>query len=75
MALLFLFGQSPLTAVLVGILMLGFYVPMSYLLDRFLHGERLRASELPNRADGAHGTPVEDAAGGGFVPPPVALVR
>jgi len=45
------------------------------LLDRFLHGERLRASELPNRADGAHGTPVEDAAGGGFVPPPVALVR
>jgi anthranilate synthase component II len=45
------------------------------LLDRFLHGERLRSSELPNRADGAHGTPVADDADGGFVPPPVGLVR
>ena len=49
------------------------------LLDRFLHGERVRSIELPNRADGAHGTPVEDRrrdeADGGFVPPPVALVR
>jgi anthranilate synthase component 2 len=49
------------------------------LLDRFLHGERMRSIELPNRADGAHGTPVEDRrrdeAGDGFVPPPVALVR
>ena len=50
-----------------------------FLLDRFLHGERVRSSEFPNRADGAHGTPVEDhrrdEAGGGFVPPPVELVR
>jgi hypothetical protein len=41
-ALLFLFGQSALTAVLVGILMLGFYVPMSYLVDRFIHQRHLR---------------------------------
>jgi hypothetical protein len=49
-ALLFLFGQSPLTAVLVGILMLGFYVPMSYLLDRFLHERHLR-KEAQKRAE------------------------
>jgi hypothetical protein len=41
-ALLFLFGQSALTAVFVGILMLGFYVPMSYLVDRFIHQRHLR---------------------------------
>jgi hypothetical protein len=41
-ALLFLFGQSALAAVLVGILMLGFYVPMSYLVDRFIHQRHLR---------------------------------
>jgi anthranilate synthase component 2 len=49
------------------------------LLDRFLHGERVPASELPNRADGAHGEAAEDRrrdeAGRGFVPPPVELVR
>src|SRR5512144_144200 len=31
-ALLFVFGQPPLTAALVGILMLGFYVPMTFML-------------------------------------------
>ena len=49
------------------------------MLDRFLHGARARPNELPNRADGAHGAAVEgrlpDEAGGGFVPPPVELVR
>src|SRR5262245_13042233 len=34
--LLTLFGQSPAAAVLVGILMMGFYVPMAFLLDRYL---------------------------------------
>jgi GMP synthase-like glutamine amidotransferase len=49
------------------------------LLDRFLHGARVPLSELPNRADGAHAAADEDRgrddAGGGFVPPPVELVR
>ena len=41
-ALLTLFGQSPAAAVLVGILMMGFYVPMAFLLDRYLHQRFLR---------------------------------
>ena len=49
------------------------------LLDRFLHGERARPNELPNRADRAHATAADDRgrgeAGDGFVPPPVELVR
>ncbi|MEO8258188.1 MAG: aminodeoxychorismate/anthranilate synthase component II [Acidobacteriota bacterium] len=48
------------------------------LLDRFLHGERGRPNELPNRADGAHaaaGDHLYGAAPDRFVPPPVALVR
>jgi hypothetical protein len=49
-ALLFVFGQSALTAVFVGILMLGFYVPMSYLVDRFFHQRHLR-KEAQKRAE------------------------
>jgi hypothetical protein len=49
-ALLFLFGQPPLTAVLVGILMLGFYVPMTFLLDRFMYQRHLR-KEAKKRAE------------------------
>ena len=57
------------------------------MLDRFLHGDRSRTNELPNRADGVHAdaqarrprTPPwaarGDDAGGAFVPPPVELVR
>ena len=49
------------------------------MLDRFLHGERVRTNELPNRADGAHRPAAEagrrDDTSGGFVPPPVELVR
>lgn len=53
------------------------------MLDRFLHGERSRASDLPARADGAR-EPLRaalpwatagDDTGGTFVPPPVELVR
>ncbi len=49
------------------------------MLDRFLHGDRSRASELPNRADGMH-APAEaalpwESAHDAFVPPPVDLVR
>lgn len=41
-ALLTVFGQNPAVALLVGLLMLGFYVPMAYLLDRFIHQRHLR---------------------------------
>jgi Flp pilus assembly protein TadB len=40
--LLALFGQNPLVSVLVGVLMLGFYVPMAYLMDRFFYQRHLR---------------------------------
>ena len=57
------------------------------MLDRFLHGDRPRTNELPNRADGVHADAQArrprtapwaargDDAGGTFVPPPVELVR
>jgi hypothetical protein len=48
--LLSLFGQNPATSLVVGILMLGFYVPMSYLLDRFFHQRHLR-KEAQKRAE------------------------
>jgi hypothetical protein len=50
LALLIVFGQNPATAVLVGTLMLGFYVPMTYLLDRFVHQRYLR-KEAKKRAE------------------------
>jgi hypothetical protein len=40
--LLTLFGQNPAATILVGLLMLGFYVPMAFLLDRFLYQRYLR---------------------------------
>jgi hypothetical protein len=48
--LLALFGQSPIAALLVGVLMIGFYVPMAYLLDRFFYPRPLR-KEAEKRAD------------------------
>jgi hypothetical protein len=48
--LLAIFGQSPLAALLVGVLMLGFYVPMAYLMDRFFHQRHLR-KEAQKRAE------------------------
>jgi Flp pilus assembly protein TadB len=41
-ALIVLFGQTVGAAVLVAVLMLGFYVPMAYLLDRFMFQRHLR---------------------------------
>jgi hypothetical protein len=48
--LLSLFGQNPLVALLTGILLLGFYVPMAYLLDRFMYQRHLR-KEAQKRAE------------------------
>ena len=44
-AVLIVLGQSPAVSVLVGVLMLGFYVPMSFLLDRFFYQRHLRKEE------------------------------
>lgn len=44
-ALLAVFGQNPAVALLVGVLMLGFYVPMAFLLDRFMYQRFLRKEE------------------------------
>src|SRR5947208_7693115 len=48
--LLALFGQNPLVSLLVGLVMLGFYVPMAYLLDRFFWQRHLK-KEAQKRAE------------------------
>ena len=40
--ILALLGQNPLQIVVVGILMLGFYVPMAFVMDRFFYQRHLR---------------------------------
>lgn len=59
--LLALFGQNPAAILLIGVLMLGFYVPMAFLMDRFMYQRHLR-KEAQKRAEreaqrtGAHQT-------------------
>jgi hypothetical protein len=48
--LLTVFGQSPIASLGVGVLMLGFYVPMAYLMDRFFYQRHLR-KEAQKRAE------------------------
>jgi hypothetical protein len=48
--LLAFFGQNPIASLLVGIVMLGFYVPMAFLLDRFFWQRHLR-KEAQKRAE------------------------
>jgi len=40
--LLALLGQNPIASLLIGVLMLGFYVPMAFLMDRYFHQRFLR---------------------------------
>jgi hypothetical protein len=40
--LLAFMGQNPIASLLIGILMMGFYVPMAFLLDRFFYQRHLR---------------------------------
>ena len=49
-ALLVVFGQNPAVSLLVGVLTLGFYVPMSFLLDRFMYQRYVR-KEAQKRAE------------------------
>ena len=44
------FGQNPAVALGVGVLMLGFYVPMAFTLDRFVYHRHLR-KEAQKRAE------------------------
>jgi len=39
------FGRPPLASAAIAVLMLGFYVPMSFLVDRFFYQRRLRQEE------------------------------
>jgi hypothetical protein len=39
------FGREPLPSAAIAVLMLGFYVPMSFLVDRFFYQRRLRQEE------------------------------
>jgi hypothetical protein len=48
--LLALLGQNPIASLLIGVLMLGFYVPMAFLMDRFFHQRFLR-KEAEKRAE------------------------
>ena len=49
-ALLLVFCQAPAAAAAIGVLMLGFYVPMAFLMDRFFYQRHLR-KEAEKRAD------------------------
>jgi len=40
--ILALMGQNPVQILVVGVMMLGVYVPMAYLLDRFVYQRHLR---------------------------------
>jgi hypothetical protein len=50
LGILALMGQNPLTTLAVAFLMLGFYVPMAYMLDRFMYQRHLR-KEAQKRAE------------------------
>ena len=56
LGLLALMGQNPITSLVVAILMLGFYVPMAYLMDRFFYQRQLRKEEQKRAAKEAQRT-------------------
>jgi hypothetical protein len=49
-AVITVFGQSLAVALVVGVAMLGFYVPMAFTLDRFIYQRHLR-KEAKQRAE------------------------
>ena len=49
-ALLLLFRQSPAQTAVIGVMMLGFYVPVAFLMDRFFYNRHLR-KEAQKRAE------------------------
>jgi hypothetical protein len=61
--ILSLMGQNPAVSLVVGILMLSFYVPMAYLMDRFFHQRHLRKEAQKRAEREAHHTGAEHAEG------------
>jgi hypothetical protein len=61
--LLAFMGQNPITSLVVGILMLGFYIPMAYLLDRFMYLRYLRKEEQKRAEREAQRTGARQAEG------------
>ncbi len=57
--ILALMGQNPIQIVVVAIVLLGFYVPMAYLMDRFFYQRHLRkeAQKQAEREAQRHGGP------------------
>jgi hypothetical protein len=52
--LVVLFHQSVASSVAVAVLMLAFYIPMGYIIDRFVYNRR-KAAERRERERRAHG--------------------
>jgi hypothetical protein len=50
------FGGAPLPSAGIAVLMLGFYVPMSFLFDRFFYQRRLRQEEKERLERAERGT-------------------
>ena len=48
--ILTIMGQNPAASLAIGVLMVGFYVPMAFLMDRFFHQRYLR-KEAQKRAE------------------------
>lgn len=44
------FGRQPLPSAAIALLMVGFYVPMAYLTDRFFYGRQVRKAEREQQA-------------------------
>jgi hypothetical protein len=61
--LLAFMGQAPLASLAVGVLMLGFYVPMAFLMDRFFYQRFLRKEAQQRAAKEAQRTGGHQAEG------------
>jgi hypothetical protein len=56
-------GQNPIATLLIAVLMLGFYVPMAFLLDRFFHQRYLRKEAQKRQEREAQRTGASQAEG------------
>jgi hypothetical protein len=56
-------GQNPIATLLIAVLMLGFYVPMAFLLDRFFHQRYLRKEAQKRQEREAQRTGAHQAEG------------
>jgi hypothetical protein len=63
LGLLALMGQNPITSLVIAILMLGFYVPMAFLMDRFFYQRYLRKEAQKQAAKEAQRTGAHQAEG------------